>query len=121
DPLISPFGTIAYYDDVVDRYGSLSKTEQFARLFLLPGVYHCNGGPGADRVDWLSSIRDWTERGKAPSSVLASKVSGTVTTMERPVYTYPMQARYDGTGDSNLATNWKPVSGPRGRDVAVRN
>ncbi|MEV4622555.1 tannase/feruloyl esterase family alpha/beta hydrolase [Asanoa sp. NPDC049573] len=115
DPLITPFGTIQYYEDVVDRYGSLAKTEQFARLFLLPGVYHCNGGPGADRVDWLSSIRDWTEHGKAPSSVLASKVSGAVTTMERPVYAYPLQAHYDGTGDANLATNWMPVSGPRGR------
>ncbi|SNT55184.1 feruloyl esterase [Asanoa hainanensis] len=121
DPLITPFGTIQYYDDVVARYGSLDRTQQFARLFLLPGVYHCSGGPGADRVDWLAGIRDWTERGKAPSSVLATKVSGGVTTMERPVYAYPLQARYDGTGDPNVAANWKPAHGPRGRDVLVRN
>nr|WP_275414248.1 tannase/feruloyl esterase family alpha/beta hydrolase [Asanoa ishikariensis] len=87
----------------------------------MPGVYHCNGGPGADRVDWPAGIRDWTERGKAPASVLATKVSGGLTTMERPVYAYPLQARYDGTGDPNVAANWKPAHGPRGRDVAVRN
>ncbi|MBQ0906077.1 tannase/feruloyl esterase family alpha/beta hydrolase [Micromonospora sp. U21] len=64
---------------MVKRYGSLARAQQFARLFLLPGVYHCAGGPGADRVDWLGAIRAWTERGQAPTSVLASKVSGGVT------------------------------------------
>jgi hypothetical protein len=115
DPLITPFGTIQYYDDVVERYGSLARTQRFARLFLLPGVYHCAGGPGPDRVDWLGAIRAWTERGQAPVSVLASKVSGGVTTMERPVYAYPLQATYDGSGDPNAAASWKPVLGPRGR------
>ncbi|MEV0425724.1 tannase/feruloyl esterase family alpha/beta hydrolase [Micromonospora sp. NPDC050495] len=115
DPLITAFGTIQYYEDVVTRYGSLASTQQFARLFLLPGVYHCSGGPGADRVDWLGAIRDWTERGQAPASVLASKVSGGATTMQRPVYPYPLQASYDGSGDPNVAANWEPVPGPRGR------
>ncbi|WP_327644724.1 tannase/feruloyl esterase family alpha/beta hydrolase [Micromonospora zamorensis] len=114
DPLITPFGTIQYYEDVVKRYGSLARAQQFARLFLLPGVYHCSGGPGADRVDWLGAIRAWTERGQAPTSVLASKVSGGVTTTERPVYAYPLRAGYDGSGDPNAAVNWKPVLGPRG-------
>ncbi len=27
----------------MERYGSLGRTRQFARLFLLPGVYRCNG------------------------------------------------------------------------------
>ncbi|WBB75891.1 tannase/feruloyl esterase family alpha/beta hydrolase [Micromonospora sp. WMMD1128] len=115
DPLITPFGTIQYYEDVVRRYGSLARTQQFARLYLLPGVYHCAGGPGPDRVDWLGAIRAWTERGRAPASVLAGKVSGGVTTMERPVYAYPLRARYDGSGDPNAAANWRPAPGPRGR------
>jgi hypothetical protein len=99
---------------VVKRYGSLARAQQFARLFLLPGVYHCAGGPGADRVDWLGAIRAWTERGQAPTSVLASKVSGGVTTTERPVYEYPLQATYDGSGDPNAVAHWKPMLGPRG-------
>ncbi|WP_139128700.1 tannase/feruloyl esterase family alpha/beta hydrolase [Micromonospora humi] len=115
DPLITPFGTVQYYEDVVERYGSLARTQQFARLYLLPGVYHCAGGPGPDRVDWLGAIRAWTERGTAPTSVLAAKVGGGATTMERPVYAYPLRARYDGSGDPNAAANWKPVLGPRGR------
>ncbi|QGG41213.1 tannase/feruloyl esterase family alpha/beta hydrolase [Aeromicrobium yanjiei] len=115
DPLITPFGTIQYYEDVVRRYGSLARTQQFARLYLLPGVYHCGGGPGADQVDWLRDIRAWTERGKAPTSVLASKVATGSTTMERPVYAYPLRARYDGTGDPDTAASWRPVLGPRGR------
>lgn len=120
DPLISPFGTIQYYEDVVHRYGSLAATQQWARLFLLPGVSHCTGGPGPDTVDWLSTIRDWTEQGTAPDSVLASKVVKGETTMQRPVYAYPLEAHFTGAGDPNQPAGWTPVLGPRGRQLAVR-
>ncbi|MGN6332181.1 MAG: tannase/feruloyl esterase family alpha/beta hydrolase [Motilibacteraceae bacterium] len=119
DPLISPFGTIQYYEDVVHRYGSLTATERWARLFLLPGVYHCVGGPGPDTVDWLSTIRGWTEHGTAPDQVVASKVVGGVTTMQRPVYAYPMQAQHIEGKDPNSVSGWTPVLGPRGRQLAV--
>ncbi|MCY7399871.1 MAG: tannase/feruloyl esterase family alpha/beta hydrolase [Nocardioides sp.] len=81
DPLITPGGTVNYVRDAMARSGGREATKDFMRLFLLPGVYHCSGGPGEDTVDWLTSIQQWVEQGKAPSQVTASKVApdGSVT------------------------------------------
>lgn len=121
DPLISPFGLIQYYEDVVQANGnSLAQTEEWYRTFFLPGVYHCAGGPGPDQVDWLSSIRQWVENGQAPQQVIATKTdsSGAVT-LRRPVYPYPLEAVYNGTGSTNDPANFHPTPGPRGRKVFV--
>ncbi|BAU13001.1 hypothetical protein LEP3755_35370 [Leptolyngbya sp. NIES-3755] len=64
DPAIPPQGTIAYYQAVQDTLGGLANVQQFARLFLLPGMYHCQGGTGPSQVDYLRSCtipdkRDW--------------------------------------------------------------
>ena len=81
DPLITPGGTVNYVRDAMARSGGREVTEDFMRLFLLPGVYHCSGGPGEDTVDWLTQIQKWVEDGQAPATVTASKVArdGTVT------------------------------------------
>jgi len=81
DPLIAPGGTVNYVRDAMARSGGRAVTEDFMRLFLLPGVYHCTGGPGEDTVDWLTSIQAWVEKGQAPASVTASKLArdGSVT------------------------------------------
>ena len=48
----------------------------YARLFLLPGVLHCSGGNGPDRVDWTNAIVDWVEKGCAPSMLCDQARSG---------------------------------------------
>lgn len=73
DPLIAAGGTVDYVRDAVAANGGRAQTEDWMRLFLLPGVYHCAGGPGEDSVDWLTTIEDWVERGVAPDSVVATK------------------------------------------------
>ena len=65
-------------------------------------------------------IRSWTEQGTAPSDVVASKVVGGVTTMQRPVYAYPLEAQHVAGTDPNTVAGWEPVMGPRGRQLAVR-
>lgn len=81
DPLITPGGTVDYVRDVMARAGGHAQTEGFMRLFLLPGVYHCTGGPGEDTVDWLTDVQRWVEKGNAPSRVTATKLAadGSVT------------------------------------------
>jgi hypothetical protein len=81
DPLIAPGGTVNYVRDAMATSGGRAVTQDFMRLFLLPGVYHCTGGPGEDTVDWLASIQAWVEKGQAPASVTASKLArdGSVT------------------------------------------
>ncbi|OFE18724.1 hypothetical protein BA895_00545 [Humibacillus sp. DSM 29435] len=94
DPLITPGGTVDYVRDVMARAGGHAQTKGFMRLFLLPGVYHCTGGPGEDTVDWLTDIQQWVEKGKAPKRVIATKraADGSVTST-RVVREYVPTAR----------------------------
>lgn len=89
DPLISPASSTQFYDDAVKIGGGLTATQRWFRMFLLPGVYHCAGGPGADQVDWLSDIQNWVENGQAPDTITATKVVNGTVTLTRVLRPYP--------------------------------
>lgn len=72
DDSVSPAFSIAYYRGVQAYLGEKS-TEQFLRLFLLPGVGHCGGGEGLDQVNLLSPLMAWTEQNHAPEKLIAGK------------------------------------------------
>ncbi|MGH8150146.1 MAG: tannase/feruloyl esterase family alpha/beta hydrolase [Steroidobacteraceae bacterium] len=116
DPLISPLHTLEYYRKVAaffaDSHPAAESTEithiqDFARLFLLPGVHHCGGGPGPDQFDGLGALAGWVERGVAPSRIVASHVSHGVATMTRPLCAYPEVAKYIGHGSTDDAANFE--------------
>jgi len=99
DPAITALGTVDYYEAVEAGDASV---RDYARLYMLPGVLHCGGGPGASQVDWIEAIRVWVEDGRAPERLVAHKVSDSQeVVMTRPVCPYPDVAVYDGQGDSN--------------------
>jgi len=79
--------------------GGRKATEDFFRLFLVPGVHHGGGGPGFAEFDTFTLLENWVERGIAPDKLIVSRMSGEVVERSRPVYPYPVQARYSGTGD----------------------
>ena len=100
DPGPSYRGTIEYYDAVQGTTGpkvTPARLDGAVRLFLLPGVYHCGGGPGADRFDPLAAIDSWIQTGRAPDRLAAAKADGS---MPRPLCPYPALPRYDGRGDA---------------------
>lgn len=103
DPALSALATIQHYEAIgkVDP-----EFMDFTRLFLLPGVLHCGGGPGPDQADWLQLVRDWVENDKAPERVILTKKDGDQVTMSRPVFPYPKKAKYDGKGDPNAASSY---------------
>ncbi|MBS1529992.1 MAG: tannase/feruloyl esterase family alpha/beta hydrolase [Bacteroidetes bacterium] len=103
DPALSAFSTISYYEDVEKNDKDV---RSYIRLFLLPGVLHCNGGPGPDQTEWLTLIREWVEHGQAPERVIMSKKAGGKTLMTRPVFPYPKVAVYNGQGDPNVETSF---------------
>jgi feruloyl esterase len=78
DPALSAFATIEHYEGVLKAD---KDAMSYARLFLLPGMLHCEGGPGCDQVDWIALIVDWVEKGKAPDKIVAAK-SGSAATKE---------------------------------------
>ena len=103
DPALSAFGTTKYYEQVASRDANVG---DYFRMFMLPGVLHCVGGPGPDCVDWPSAIADWVEKGNAPESLMATKVVDGKTARTRPLCPYPQRAVYKGTGSTDDAANF---------------
>lgn len=101
DAAISPLMTIRYYEDLTRFMGGLVQTQQFARLMMLPGVFHCSGtATGASFFDSLTALEQWRELGKAPDRMLLSQdLDGDgVPDRTRPIFPYPQRAIYQGKG-----------------------
>jgi Tfp pilus assembly protein PilF len=92
--------------------GGRDAIHDFFRLFLLPGVHHCAGGPGPGTIDAITAIENWVERGIAPDELLARRFVSGVEQRSRPAYPYPLVARYQGTGDPMHATSFVPSDPP---------
>ena len=115
DPLIPPRGTLDYYTRLQDNMGGADATRQFARLFMFPGMFHCSGGgPAPATSDLILDLVSWVERGQAPDQVIGTRAdaSGQVV-RARPVYAYPLVARYTGQGSMDDAANFEPAPPPR--------
>lgn len=106
DPWFSALDTVDYYERVARANGGLEKTRQFARLFLVPGMGHCAGGPTTlDHFDLLTPLVDWVEHGKAPDAVVATGRS--LPGRSRPLCAWPAYARYEGHGNPNAAASFE--------------
>jgi poly(3-hydroxybutyrate) depolymerase len=114
DPVFSVNDTIDWYRTLDRNHGG--RADAFARLFTVPGMNHCQGGPATEQFDMLSAIVEWVEQGKAPQAVLASARPGVNPDVPvswqsagkprtRPLCAYPRQARYQG-GDVNDAASF---------------
>jgi feruloyl esterase len=136
DPRVPTLNTVAYYARLIasqthdsghdegERKEALRRTQDFTRLFLLPGVGHCGGGAGPDTIEgdtstvgpggpdiiaWLAldPLVQWVEHGVAPDRIIAYKVSSAgVTLSSRPVCPYPELPRYKGVGDPTKASSF---------------
>lgn len=109
DPALNALATINYYMAVTARDPA---APNYVRLFMMPGVLHCAGGPGCDMVDWYTAIADWVERGKAPEKIIAGKTPSATATAAtalprtRPLCPYPKHAVYGGRGSTDDASNY---------------
>jgi feruloyl esterase len=113
DSGIAATSSIGYYEGVMKMMGGRPQTEDFFRLFLIPGVHHCGGGPGLTDFDALTLLEHWVERGQAPDVLLASRSANGVVERSRPIYPYPIQARYSSTGDPKQAVSFRPFDPSR--------
>jgi pimeloyl-ACP methyl ester carboxylesterase len=106
DQHISPMYTIQYYEAMQNQMGA-NTIDEFARMYLVPGVGHCGGGEGDANIDLVSKITGWVEQGSAPGSVMTFKTDSTgAQTASRPVYPYPAVAQYTGSGDWHDGANY---------------
>jgi len=104
DQVLQPMMGVNYIESVRAAHGE--SADEFARLFMMPGVTHCAGGVGPDQVDSVTAVIDWVEKGKAPDSLLASKVTDGKVVRTRPLCPYPQVARYSGQGSIDAAANF---------------
>jgi pimeloyl-ACP methyl ester carboxylesterase len=111
DQLIFPRGTYNYYQRVVEAQGGIEQVQEFARLFMAPGVAHCAGGAGPNPVGVFEAVVNWVENGVAPDTIMASRnlTGGAVRT--RPLCPFPQTARWTGNGSSDDAANFVCVDG----------
>ncbi len=109
DGAIMATSSIGYYEGVTKLMGGRKQTEDFFRLFLVPGVHHGGGGPGLTEFDTLTALENWVERGQAPEKLIAQRSSNGFVERSRPVYPYPILAHYSGKGDPKRADSFVPV------------
>ena len=106
DPGISPFNSIDYYKDVAKEMGGVPKIDNEYRLFMIPGMLHCGGGDGTSNFDMIAAIDKWMDTGRAPDSILASRVRNGMVDRTRPLCPFPKQAVYKGSGGTDDAANF---------------
>ena len=96
DPIFSALESIDYYQRLSRNNGGRAATAQWARLFLVPGMNHCAGGPATDSFDGLGAIVDWVEKRIAPTRIAASvnPRAANFAGRTRPLCAYPEYARY---------------------------
>ena len=101
---------LAYLDDAARVTG------EFYRLFLVPGMGHCGGGPGLAPTNLRQAIESWVERNEAPASLLGAHTSAKPFT--RPLCPYPLVARHNGTGAPDDAASFSCVES--GRTISLQ-
>ncbi len=125
-----------FYAETVHLNGP-ETVDGFMRVFMVPGMVHCFGGPGAWAADYLQAIVDWVEHDEVPDRIIAQH-PGDYTFLDsqtaigaaggswaeaileagaetganqftRPLCPYPQWAKYDGSGDPDDAVNFECV------------
>ena len=123
DPAIAPGFTIDYYKQVQQKMGA-DKTNSFVRLYMVPGMEHCLGGPGASafgqfglptakgpKFGLFDSLENWVEKGSPDDEIIATQFArqgngAQKPTLTRPLCAYPQVPKYKGSGDMNDAASF---------------
>jgi feruloyl esterase len=106
DPQVPPMNSVGYFDDVVKVAGRAAVGKSI-ELYMVPGMAHCQGGPGTDVFDKMGAIEQWATRGAAPSQILAAHLTDGIAVRTRPLCPFGRIARYKGTGSTDEAANFE--------------
>jgi feruloyl esterase len=120
DSVITPLADLDFYNRIVARYGQTA-TDEFLGFFMLPGMGHCGGGVGFSHIgaatgkpladdaahDMVRALDAWVRAGKAPAMFVgAHENENKEVTATRPICRYPLEARFNGHGDTREADNF---------------
>lgn len=136
DTQVATFNTIRYYERLVEHEGSLEKAQEFARLFIVPGLGHMQGGPGINDIGQvvssdevpqdaehsiINALMEWVENGRVPEKLIGTGYKdvnpfsgdGKNIRFQRPIYPYPLFPKYVG-GDVTKPESFAPEKRERG-------
>ena len=117
---LRPERAFDHLEAVQGSMGGAAKVDEFYRLFMVPGMTHCAGGPGAWQTDYVTPLVKWREQGEAPERIVGRQPGGSVAfdhltpseesaakaPFTRPQCVYPKLAHYKGEGDPSDAANF---------------
>ena len=121
DPFVTPMSSIAYYNRVTGEMhpgrhkgndgtnaAGQKRTVDFARLFMVPGMWHCAGGPGPSSFDVFTPLTQWVEQGVAPDRIIGTHTPTTAypTPFTRPLCPFPQEGVYNGAGETTDAPSF---------------
>jgi feruloyl esterase len=126
DHAVLPELGIELYEEALGKMGGdAAKTQDFLRLFMVPGMLHCGDGPGANvfgqwgrpglkndaQHDIINALETWVEAGVAPETIIATKyVDNNLKNgieFTRPLCVFPKVPVYKGIGDINAASSFE--------------
>lgn len=106
DPLIAPGDSVDYYTRVRAKVGEAVASGSM-RLYLVPGMNHCQGGEGADTINMQAVVEAWVERAQAPTTVIASRVVNGQVQKTHLLCPYPEEAVFKGSGSPDEAASFE--------------
>ena len=119
DGLIPATNSLQFYRNLYYDI-PLQQAQQQLRYYIVPGMDHCSGGEGVSQFDTLGTIDDWATTGRAPHAIVASRPAqaggppgAPAAPLSRPLCPYPLVAKYDGEGDTALASSFDCVAPDR--------
>lgn len=125
DPSTNAGPTLGYYANLARAQGGIDALSASVRLFMVPGMYHCRGGPGADGFggsgqpaatdpenDILWALVRWVEMGRAPERLTSTRMEGGDIRFTRALCPFPKSAHYNGTGPTEAAASYTCRSDP---------
>jgi feruloyl esterase len=111
DTQVTPLNSINYFHAVMSRFGPQAAGSSI-QLYMVPGMYHCNGGAGTDVFNKVAALEQWMTTGTAPEKIVASHLTNLTIDRTRPLCTFGHEAKWTGSGSSDEAANFACVAAP---------
>ena len=119
DQQITPLSSLDYYQQVQAAQGEAG-TNGFLKLYMLPGIGHCSGGPGVANIggstgaasspdaehDVVRALDRWVVQGTAPATLIGTRLANGTANRTRPLCPYPQVAKYKGSGSLDDAASF---------------
>ncbi len=109
DPQVTPYNTIDFFYKVLQTTGGAGVGTSI-QLYMVPGMNHCQGGPGTDIFDKVGPLEEWIRTGTAPARIDAAHMTKGVVDKTRPLCPLGQVAQWNGSGSTNDAANFACVA-----------